>query len=115
MTMLYAAGGMILVTLALIFTHWALLLEGRKQGRELARIEQAERRALRRAGARQGELATAGRHRLQPFPGDADRERLAETDQLRKLAEQGDVAEIRRLNAAWFRVRDLKRWAKVSA
>ena len=106
-------GGMVLVTLALVFAGWALLREGRRQGRELARIEQAERRALRRCEARQGELIAAGRHRLQPFPGDADRERLAETDMLRALAEQGNVAEIKRLNAAWFRVRDLRRWAKV--
>jgi hypothetical protein len=108
-------GGMILVTLALIFAGWALLREGRRQGREFARIEQAERRALRRAETRHAGLATAGRHRLQPFPGDADREQLATTGELRALAEAGDIAEIRRLNAAWFRVRDLKRWAKVSA
>ena len=110
MTMLYAAGGMILVTLALIFAGWALLREGRRQGRELARIEQAERRAVRRAEVREA----TGRHRLTEFPGEAF-EKLATTGELRAMAEAGDLAGLRRETTALRRIWDLRGHARMSA
>lgn len=77
---------------------------GKRDGREESELERAERRSLRRAETRA--LGYAGRHQAAPWPGP-DPDQLATTGELRRLAETGDVEEIRRLNAAWMRVFDL--------
>lgn len=80
--------------------------------REQLRLEQAERRSLRRIEARQ--QAYTGRHQLAPWPGPEPAEQLATTGELRALAETGDLAEIRRHNAAFHRLFAFKSWVRAA-
>ena len=80
---------------------------GKRDGAEEYRQEMAERRSLRRLEKRTA--AYAPRHQAAPWPGP-DTDQLATTDQLRKLAEDGDLAEIARTNAAFMRIFDLIAW-----
>lgn len=107
----YAAGSAVMFVTALCAAGLMIYRAGQRDGVTRYRQEQGERRALRRTEARQ---ATLGRHRLAPWPGPDPAEQLATTDQLRKLAEEGDIGEIRRQNAAFGRVYAFKRWAGIA-
>jgi hypothetical protein len=99
-----------LVTGTTATTFW---LHGRNRYRA-GRADEASDRATR-AIARRRELRNApprGKHHLTPFPQIEDQERLTDTGELRILAETGDIEEIKRLNTAWFRTGDLKRWTR---
>ena len=100
----YAFGGIALTLGALVASWWAVWKMGVDFGREQVKQEQAERRSLRRMEKRT--TAYSARHQAAPWPGP-DPDQLVTTGELRRLAEDGDVAEIRRLNAAWMRVFDL--------
>ena len=111
-----AAGAIFLVMVALGFVTacvaWRL---GGQYALERARLEQSERRSERRADARRASYAP--RHTLKPWPGPEQDERLTTTGELRALsesAEAGDLAEIGRQNAAFFRRLDLRRWTRAA-
>ena len=80
---------------------------GKRDGVEEYKQEAAERRSLRRLERRTA--AYAPRHQAAPWPGP-DTDQLATTDQLRELAENGDIAELERTNAAFMRIFDLIAW-----
>ena len=102
---LAAFGALELVQGALAYTMIVVAHKvGKRDGAEELRQEMAERRSLRRLEQR--ERAYTARHQAAPWPGP-DPDTLATTGELRVLAETGDMAEIRRLNAAWMRVFDL--------
>ena len=105
---LKAFGALELVQGALMY---ALLLWTRRvskrDGVEEYKQEAAERRSLRRLEKRT--TAYTAKHQAAPWPGP-DTDQLATTDQLRKLAEDGDLAEIARTNAAFMRIFDLIAW-----
>ena len=100
-----AFGALEMVQGALVFVLLVVAHRvGKQDGREELEQEMAERRSLRRMEARKASYSA--RHQAAPWPGP-DPDTLATTGELRQLAEDGDVAEIRRLNAAWMRVFDL--------
>lgn len=100
-----AFGAIEMVQGALVFVLLVVAHKvGKRDGRQEHLEEMAERRSLRRIEQR--ERAYTARHQAAPWPGP-DPDALATTGELRALAETGDVAEIRRLNAAWMRVFDL--------
>ena len=100
-----AIGGLILVAAALIglivyygHVRW-------EAGYEAHRADMAENRAARRAEQR-ARSAMRG-HEIAPFPGDDWAERLADTGELRVLAETGDMDTVRGEVAAFFRLLSL--------
>ena len=114
--MLEAIGGLVLVLAA--FTG-LVLFYGRyrwEAGYEAHQLELKENRAARRREART--MPARGRHHLTVFPDREPSELLATTGELRELrelAEAGDLAELGRRNAAFWRVTSLREWTSRKA
>lgn len=84
----------------------------KRDGVEEYKQEAAERRSLRRMEKRAS--AYTARHQAAPWPGP-EANQYATTDELRALeraAENGDLPEIRRTNAAFLRVGDWWSWTR---
>ena len=104
------------MALALVLMAWAATgfiawHMGGTSMRTRLKLEQSERRSAVRA-ERRAEAAMRG-HQIAPFPGEDWSERLADTGELRIAAEIGDLDELARQNAAFFRVLNLATsWTK---
>lgn len=103
-------GALALGVFMLGFACWAFYRAGDSAGYERHQAEMAENRAARRAEARA--RAAARGHQLAPFPADDWAERLAGTDELRVLAETGDMASVRGEVAAFWRLLSLHEWTR---
>lgn len=103
-----AIGALALVGMALLFIAIMLAYRaGKRDGVEEYKAGMSERRAVLRAEARARTLPA----HPDPFPAEWN-ERLADTGELRALAETGDLEEIERMNAEFMRVFDLWSWTK---
>lgn len=107
---LAALGGIMLFIAACVYALCvACYKTGERDGVEKYKQATAERRSLRRMEART--TAYTARHQAAPWPGP-DPDQLASTDTLRKLAEDGNIAELERTNAAFMRIFDLISWTR---
>lgn len=105
----YAIGGLVLVLGAFAFSLWIAYRKGRTDGYQAKISEMSENRARLRT---ERQAAKLGPHQLAPFPDRDWAETLADTGELRALAETGDMASVRGHVAAFWRTLSLHEWTR---